>query len=102
MGNGNFDVGKRSPAGKSSPTRKPGQPIGILPGNDGISAQRIDTSNLQKAERPKICGSMTQQCTDGRHDNESAPQKFVHLVGCRDVNARPETWVRPRPVPAKQ
>jgi hypothetical protein len=41
---------------------------------------------------------MTQQCGDLGRGNESAPQKFVHLVGCRDAKARPEPWVRPRPV----
>jgi hypothetical protein len=45
---------------------------------------------------------MTQQCGDSGRGTESAPQKFVHLVGCRDPNARPETRVRPRPAPAKQ
>src|ERR1700722_14880147 len=97
VGNGNFDVGKKSP------TRKPGQPIvETLAGNDDASARRIDKSNPRKTERPSICGAMTQQCGDSGRGTESAPQKFVHLVGCRDPNARPETRVRPRTAPVKQ
>jgi hypothetical protein len=42
---------------------------------------------------------MAQQCGD--IGNQSAPQKFVHLVGCRDPQARPAPWVRPRAAPAK-
>jgi len=35
---------------------------------------------------PTVCGAMTQQRDD--LSNQSAPQKFVHLVGCRDPKAR--------------
>ena len=90
MGDGNFDIGKESPP------RKPGRPmVEPLAGNDSSSLRRTDTSNPQKTERPKICGAMTQQCGDGGRGNDQTPQKFVHLVGCRDPNARPATWVRP-------
>jgi hypothetical protein len=92
VGNGNFDVGKKSP------TRKPGQQIGgTLPGNDSSSAQL----DAQKIERPRVCGAMTQQCGDSGRGNDYAPQKFVRLVGYRDPSPRPEAWVRPRPAPAK-
>ena len=40
---------------------------------------------------------MAQQRGDSGRGNESAPQKFVHLVGYRDPKARPEPWVRPAP-----
>jgi hypothetical protein len=97
VGNGNFDVGNKSP------TRKPDQPIvETLAGNDDASARQIDKSNPRKTGRPSICGAMTQQCGDSGRGTESAPQKFVHLVGCRDPNARPETRVRPRTAPVKQ
>jgi hypothetical protein len=43
---------------------------------------------------------MSQQRGDSGRGNDSAPQKFVQLVGCR--NARTEPWVRPRPVPVKR
>ena len=32
---------------------------------------------------------MTQQRGDSGRGIDPAPQKFVHLVGCRDPNARP-------------
>jgi hypothetical protein len=32
---------------------------------------------------------MAQQCGDIGRGNQSAPQKFVRLVGCRDPKARP-------------
>ena len=44
---------------------------------------------------------MAQQRGDSR-GNQSAPQKLLHLVGCRDPKARPTPWVRPRPLPAKR
>ena len=95
MGNGNIDVGNKTP------TRKPGQPIvDRLAGIEGSSEPRIDKSNPVKAELPRICGAMSQQCGDS--GNQSAPQKFVQLVGCRDPKARPEPWVRPRPAPVKR
>jgi hypothetical protein len=87
VGNGNIDVGK------STPTRKP-------------SELRIDKQNLLqnplKAERPRICVAMAQQCGDLGRDNASAPQKFVRLIGCRDRSARPEPWVRPSTTPVKR
>jgi hypothetical protein len=90
VGDGNFGVGKQSPP------PKPGQPmVEPLAGNDSSSPRRTDTSNPQKTERPRICGAMTQQCGDSGRGNDQTPQKFVHLVGCRDPNARPATWVRP-------
>jgi hypothetical protein len=79
VGNGNIDVGNKTP------TRKP-------------SELRIDKQNSLKAEPPTICIAMAQQCGELGRGNESAPQKFVHLIGCRDAKARPEPWVRPRPV----
>ena len=65
MGNGNIDVGNESP------TRKPGQ--------------RIDGPlKTMRPEKPSgLCGAMSQQGGEFR-GNVSAPQKFVHLVGCRD------------------
>jgi hypothetical protein len=32
---------------------------------------------------------MAQQCGDIGRGNQSAPQEFVRLVGCRDPKARP-------------
>ena len=93
MGNGNIDVGNKTA------TRKPGQPIvEHLAGSS--SELRIDKQNPPKTERVRICGAMSQQRGDS--GNESAPQKFVQLVGCRDPKARLEPWVRPRAAPLKR
>jgi hypothetical protein len=37
-----------------------------------------------------MSGAMAQQCGDIGRGNQSAPQKFVRLVGCRDPKARSE------------
>jgi hypothetical protein len=89
VGNGNIDVGNEHP------TRKPGQPVVEAPG----STSRVDQQNPLRTERPRISGAMAQQCGDNGRGNQSAPQKFVRLVGCRDPKARPERTIRPRPVP---
>ena len=95
MGDDNIDVG-------NNPTRKPGQPIIERSAeSNGSTDVRIDRQNPLKAERP-ICGAMSQQHGDSHRGNESAPQKFVQLVGCRDPKARSEPWVRPLPSPAKR
>lgn len=96
MGNDNIDVG-------NNPTRKPGQPIveRSADGN-GSTEPRIDKQNPLKTDRPGICGAMSQQYGDSGRGNESAPQKFVQLVGCRDPKVRPEPWVRPSPTPIKR
>lgn len=60
------------------------------------------SSAKPSADSAKICGAMAEQRrADGRDENESAPQKFVHLIGCRDPNAGKAPWVRPRPIPSK-
>jgi hypothetical protein len=92
VGNGNIDGGKKSPI------RKPGQPMAGTSGGNGSSPAQLDA---QKIERPRVCGAMTQQCGDNGRGNDYAPQEFVRLVGYRDPSPRPETWVRPRPAPAK-
>jgi hypothetical protein len=48
-----------------------------------------DVGSLANSKTEKICGAMAEQRRhDGCDDNESAPQQFVHLVGCRDRNTR--------------
>ena len=95
VGNGNIDVGNKTP------TRNPGQSLAErLVGSGGSSEPRIDKT-LQ-TETIRICGAMSQQRGDSGRGNESVPQKFVHLVGCRDPKARPEPWVHPHPIPTKQ
>jgi hypothetical protein len=65
VGNGNIDVGNETA------TRKPAV-------NAGSSERRI---NQQQGGN---CGAMSQQRCDSGRGNESAPQKFVRLVGYRD------------------
>ena len=95
MGNGNINVGNKTS------TRKPGQPIvENLDGSDGSPELRID--NPSNMEPVRICGAMSQQHGDSGRGNESVPQKFVQLVGCRDPKAKDpkakaEPWVRPHP-----
>ncbi len=68
MGSGNIDVGN------DTPTRKPGQPV---------------ERQGKTSENPvSPCGAMSQQGGEFR-GNVSAPQKFVHLVGCRDRKVGP-------------
>jgi hypothetical protein len=91
VGNGGIDVGKKTP------NPKPGRPIveRFAKGN-GYAEPRMQAPNTVRIKRPGVCGAMSQQSADS--GNQSAPQKFVHLVGCRDPNARPEPWIRPTPV----
>jgi hypothetical protein len=97
VGNGNTDVGNKIP------TRKPGQPsVESLIGRGGFLELRIDGLGSLKADQTKVCGAMSQQHGDSGRGNESVPQKFVQLVGCRDPNARTEPWVRPRAAPLKR
>jgi len=64
----------------------------------GHDTTDIGSNTQPKADGAGICGAMAlQRRTDGYDDNESTPQKLVHLVGCRDPNARRAPWVRSRP-----
>jgi hypothetical protein len=95
VGNGIVDVGNQTPS------RNPSQPIAEpLAPSDGSCELQIDKP-LQTATM-SVCGAMSLQGGDNGRGNESVPQKFVHLVGCRDPKVRPEPWVRPQPVPTKQ
>jgi hypothetical protein len=90
VGNGNIDVGNEKL------TLISGQPaVEVL--SDGSSTKpRIDKQNPLRTERPRISVAMAQQCGDMGRGNQSEPQKFIRLVGCRDPKARPEPQVRPR------
>jgi hypothetical protein len=97
VGNGNIDVGNKTA------TRDLRQPVvGGLAETEGRSKARPDQSKSLTKERPRICVAMTQQSCDSGRANQSAPQKFVHLVGCRDPKARPGRSVRTRPDQAKR
>lgn len=81
MGIGNIGVGS------ATPTRKPGQPA---------------ARQGKAPEHPaKLCGAMLQQGSEFR-GNVSSPQKFVHLVGCRERKPDPGREALPYPNPAKR
>jgi hypothetical protein len=111
VGSGNIDVGN------DTPTRKPGQPVvENLSGTNG-SELRIDpslkterqgktqekiqgkTQGKNSAHPASLCGAMSQQGSEFC-GNVSAPQKFVHLVGCRErkVGTGPEARQYSNPV----
>ncbi len=58
---------------------------------------RIAETDLQETTPERLCVAMTQQSGEFGRGNQSAPQKLLQLVGCRDPKARPVPWVRPRP-----
>ncbi len=92
MGNGNIDVGTKTP------TRKTGKPIiQRLSGSNGLPELRIDQPPSSRAERRKFCGAMTLQSGDSGWGNQSAPQKLLHLVGCREQKALPDVPERLEP-----
>jgi hypothetical protein len=86
VGDGSIDVGNKVR------NHKPGLAVVESPAKtDGPSALR-----------PRICRATLQQGADSGRGTQSAPQKFVQLVGCRDPKARPEPGGRARPAPAKR
>jgi hypothetical protein len=90
VGNGNIDVGSKTP------TRDSGRPTLERLASGGFPELRIDHESTLKREGTRKCGAMSEQSADSGRGNEQVPQKLVHLVGYRDPNARPEPWVRPR------
>jgi len=86
VANGNIDVGTKTPARK----------------RNGLSALPTFEKKPLSSERPGICVAMAQQSGDFGRGNQSAPQKLLQLVGCRDPKARSAPWVRPRAEPLKR
>ena len=86
MGDGNIDVGNKTR------NRKAGSPL----------IESLAKTDSPSGLRPRICRAMSQQCTDSGRGNQSAPQKFVQLVGCRDLKARPEPGRGRAPAPVKR
>jgi hypothetical protein len=97
VGNGNIDVGNEAAI------RKPGHAaVEQMAKPDGSSQRRSDKTITPKAERPGNCGAMSQQRGDIGRGNQSAPQKFVQLVGFRDPKAQAKPPLRARPAPVKR
>jgi hypothetical protein len=86
VGDGDIDVGNKIR------NRKPGLPV----------VESLAKTSNPSALRPRICRAMLQQCADSGRGNQSAPQKFVQLVGCRDLKARPEPGGGRAPAPVKR
>ena len=85
MGNGNIDVGSKTQ------TRKTGRPsVERWLGSNNLPEVRIDEPILSRAGRPQVSGAMAEQRGDSGRADQSAPQKLVRLVGCRDTRERPE------------
>ena len=90
MGNGNIGVGTEIA------NRKIGQPtVGRLSGSNDLPELRIDQLSSAQPGRPRVCGAMTQQSGDSDWGTQCAPQKLVHLVGCREAKDRPDPLKRP-------
>jgi len=83
----NGDIGVRT----KTVTRNTGEPIiEHLSGRNGQPDLRINQPTSSQVERPKICGAMTLQSGDSGLGNQYAPQKLLHLVGCREQKTKPE------------
>lgn len=63
---------------------------------------QIDHNSPEKRESIRKSAAMSEQGADSGRGNEQVPQKLVHLVGCRDPNARLDPWSRPLPIPGKR
>jgi hypothetical protein len=91
VGNGNIDVGS------ATPTRKPGQPVE----RQGKTSEGKTSEGKTSKHPVGLCGAMSQQGGEFG-GNVSAPQKFVHLVGCRDRKAGPDLETRQYSNPVKR
>jgi hypothetical protein len=86
VGNGNFDAGKKDPIrGLLRPIR------GNSP--EGEPETGSNEENRPKFEQVKTCGAMSEQ---HGHGNESSPQRFIRLIGCRDPKAGTRTRRHPQ------
>jgi hypothetical protein len=84
VGNGNIGVGSKTPTRKSS---RPSFERWL--GSNGLPEVRIGDEVLSRAERAQVSGAMTEQRGDSGRGDQSAPQKLVRLVGCRETKERP-------------
>ncbi len=77
----------------STTTRKTAKPALTVDGSSKLPELRADPLELSPLERPKrkleISGAMAQQRSDHNWGNQCAPQKLLHLVGCRESKPSP-------------
>jgi hypothetical protein len=97
MGNGSIDT---SPKGLLFGSRAR-RPVGNPAAAAGFPEMQVDTSPRSKEDKFRVCGAMSQQHGQNGRGNESVPQKFVRLVGCRDPNARAGNAIHRRPAVTK-
>jgi hypothetical protein len=83
VGNGNIDVGSKTPTRKASRSS-----VERWLGSSGLPEVQTGNRVLSGVERPQVSGAMTEQRGDTGRD-QSAPQKLVRLVGCRETKDRP-------------
>jgi hypothetical protein len=81
---------------------QPAKPsIEPLTESNKLPEMRIDPPNSLQSEhcqqRRGICGAMAEQSGDSGWGNQLAPQKLLHLVGCREQKAPAK-----RPNPTKR
>lgn len=61
----------------------------IVVANESPPLKSVPKTAEKRPNGPSICGAMSQQ--RGDLSNRSVPQKFLHLVGCRDLRAQAPT-----------
>ncbi len=76
---------------KIPPRKTASPPITRLIESNELPVSRIEPANPSQAgpahRKDRVCGAMAQQSGDGGGGNQSAPQKLLHLVGCREPKA---------------
>jgi hypothetical protein len=93
VGNGNIDVGTKTPI------RKTGRPkVGHWFGGGLLTDRRDGQQVPPRGEPSRISGAMAEQRGDSGRGDQSAPQKLVRLVGCRDTQGRPASAPQKNPV----
>jgi hypothetical protein len=83
VGNGNNDVGS------ATPNRKYGRQLAKnLLGSGNPRPRSLTADGEAPGNNARLCREMSQQGNEF-HGNMSAPQKLLHLVGCREPKAEP-------------
>jgi hypothetical protein len=88
VGNGNIEVGSKTT------TRKADRPsVRRLLGSNILPqlriSERVPSSEILQVSEAKS-GAMAEQRGDSGRGDQSAPQKLVRLVGCRETKELPE------------
>ena len=74
-------------AGRNPSTRKPKVRSSTVIVKSLANGPKAPTQLAETTSAERHCGAMSQQRSDS--GAMSTPQKFLHLVGCRDRRARP-------------